>query len=397
MPYRDKDRDAYKVRIQWNGQVISAGTGTDDKKAAVAVEEFTRTLKENRDYHPVLDRILSRDLKLARAYTLFKEGRLAVALKVEPVKDLVPLVDKWKAGYEGLRIREHQESRTEDKYEAQIRKFLGERFLAKDFTARNISEYLRTMKRSGSTRNRHHTALSVFADFLVTEGEIEENPLRHVKRYHENPAREVWFDSQDEAHALLAELDMLVRALVALILCCGVEWQACKRLRPRNIDFNPAEPTVHAQGGKKPWRNRIVVPSNFLFWKVFADYARTIGRNDLVFAGLKQDRAIDAHAAAMKAAGLDKLDHAPMRLHDLKHCSAVFSLRQGWPLHLVAKGLGHKDTTLVQRNYGRFVPNMDDYRHYLVLAPGYVAPVVADNPSRVIGDGSVTAAPEIAA
>ncbi|HVT38751.1 MAG TPA: tyrosine-type recombinase/integrase [Gemmatimonadaceae bacterium] len=62
---------------------------------------------------------------------------------------------------------------------------------------------------------------------------------------------------------------------------------------------------------------------------------------------------------ACKAKGI-----AHYRQHDWRHTYAVQAVRQGMPLPLIAKQLGHANTIMVQRVYGRFLPEASDYAAY---------------------------------
>lgn len=135
--------------------------------------------------------------------------------------------------------------------------------------------------------------------------------------------------------------------------CTGVEWQVIERLRGRDVDLS--EKTVHAQGGKTEWRNRVVRPTEEWAWAIFADYARTFSPNAPLFT-LRHSKALRTHKRTAKLLGLPYTT-----IHDWRHTYSVLSLRAGHKPAVVAHQLGHRDAYLVITRYGRYVPALSDY------------------------------------
>lgn len=73
--------------------------------------------------------------------------------------------------------------------------------------------------------------------------------------------------------------------------------------------------------------------------------------------------ASDQHRAACK-----RLDIEDYRLHDARHTYAVRAIRGGAPFEFVARQLGHADTTMVVRVYGRFKPSEEEMRGWERIA-----------------------------
>ena len=367
MAYTDKGRDAYKTRFRYGGKTITAACGTRDPKTANAVEEMILKLKRDRQ-HAILDALVNKRVKLARVYVMNEQGILSpdtikAEIEKKPDPDLVPFIDDWLDGIR--RMHNGALPGTYAKYEVQVRAMLGDCFSASKFTAAAILRYLRGLTVTGSTRNRYRTAFSRFADFLVDEEVVTETPIVRKKgRSKENDAREIWLDHHDDAKRLVMALPLPHRAAIALMLATGMEKQAVWRLRRRDIVFG-ARPTVRAHGGKKPWRHRVIPATDKWMWSVFEDYARNFLPDVVIFSNIRPDTTLDKLKKALKETKIDQLDHAPETMHDMRHCYAVFALRDGLPLHLVASQLGHHNTMLAQKVYARFVPNMEDYDLYL--------------------------------
>jgi integrase len=85
----------------------------------------------------------------------------------------------------------------------------------------------------------------------------------------------------------------------------------------------------------------------------------------LLFPHLDRWSASDAHRDACKALGVDFADY---RMHDARHSYAVRAIRAGAPLEHVARQLGHADTQMVVKVYGRFAPTPDERTHWQRVA-----------------------------
>ena len=55
-------------------------------------------------------------------------------------------------------------------------------------------------------------------------------------------------------------------------------------------------------------------------------------------------------------------------LHDHRHSYAVNSRKRGIPDALIAHQLGHANTLLIAKRYGRFVPNAKDFAPWVAAA-----------------------------
>ena len=51
---------------------------------------------------------------------------------------------------------------------------------------------------------------------------------------------------------------------------------------------------------------------------------------------------------------------ADLRFHDLRHTAGTLALRQGMPLHVVSKMLGHSDPAMTLRRYAHVLDDMQD-------------------------------------
>lgn len=67
--------------------------------------------------------------------------------------------------------------------------------------------------------------------------------------------------------------------------------------------------------------------------------------------------AREAHVAACKAAETK----AGYTLHSARHSFSVQLRQESVPFELIAANLGHKDTSEVQKCYGRFIMDVDQW------------------------------------
>lgn len=64
---------------------------------------------------------------------------------------------------------------------------------------------------------------------------------------------------------------------------------------------------------------------------------------------------------------LTKLGIAPITFHKLRHTHASYLLSKGVPIAVVAKRLGHNDTTMIQKVYGHLLKETEDSANKLIL------------------------------
>lgn len=342
MPHRPKGSEWFKTRITVDGRTGIFACGTTNEEVADDVERMVKTFQHDRVWKP-LSLVLDKRLTLGELYDATKSGTLGGLISALDSIDLAPLIAEWPAGI---------------KYKTQVRCLIpeGTVFPASSFTKKKVSEFLAGLDCSGSTKNRYKAALSVLAKWLVERDLIPTNIVRDVQSFKPNPARLVWLD-RVQAKALIGALPMPYRAIEALMAATGMEWQVIERLMRRDIDLKKR--TIHARGGKTAWRNRVVRATELWAWKIFADHVKPMTDN-CPFFSVSKYRALDEHLEASTVLKLPRTT-----LHDWRHTYAVQALRDGYSLQVVAHQLGHRDTTLVQSRYGRFIPDESDYTRHV--------------------------------
>jgi integrase len=348
-PYRPGASKFYKIRVTIaDGRSRICPCGTDLKTVANDVERFYRSMRSARRWD-VLTPIVEGRAKLPDAYDHRADIDAWVA-KVGDV-DIEPYVEPWHTA----KAKSRKGAASAGKYRTQVRELIpeGKRYARSKFTAAIVRAHLRSLKVEDPTRNRHKAAFSSFAEFLVDEGVIERNPIRDVKGWSEGDGRVMYYE-REHAQSIIERLPFPNAAAEALMVGAGFEWQAIERVRVRDIDLTAL--TAFAHGGKTPWRKRLcrIVEA----WCVEYIRAELRGKHPdaLVFDGLTETAALLAHKEATKAAKLPESTN-----HDWRHTHAVLMLRSGYKPTVVAHQLGHRDTSLVWKRYGRFVIDARDY------------------------------------
>jgi integrase len=352
---------------------VRVSTGTADKRTALAIDRMIGTLHE-RAHHDVLDAVADRDQTLLELYADYRDDSTVADTRaaLDDV-DLAPLVDIW---HEALVRRSIASA---DAYRLQVRQLIpaGARYPRSLFRRKTISAFLIGLAHSGSTRNRYKAALRQFGAWLVEREVLEHNPVVDVKGSKENPSRIVLL-SPEELRALLGALDHPSRALEALMVATGMDWSDTTRLKRRDVDLDAK--TVRAHGSKRSWRNRSCAITELWVIPIIAGYIKDFTPNAPLFPNAHEKTFLDRHHAA----GVDaKVPRST--LHDHRHSYSVNALRRGMPLQLVAHQLGHKDTTLVQRTYGKFVPQAFDFARWTDAAAPSAMPKKGRAARRVIG------------
>ena len=280
-------------------------------------------------------------------------GLEELSKKIEnPDKDLNDNVDAWQLW---LRSRKRTTEGTRAKYLQQLRELIpaDTPFPASQFSRRTISEFLSGLGLRAP--NRYRAALSSFGKFLVEREVLLANPVREVQGAKEADSRCRWLDSADAKRVInLIDSDE-ARAIHALMCGTGMEIGAVFATHRR--DVNLAAKTVEAHGTKRWSRDRTVRVTKPWCFGIFKKWVQQLQAlpTTPIFT-MTYDDASKALKRALKTAEIENY-----RSHDWRHTYAVQAIRDGRPLQVVAHQLGHKTTVMVQKVYGRYVPDSTDY------------------------------------
>ena len=265
--------------------------------------------------------------------------------------DLAQYVEPW------VRWAQRRASaRTVGDYRKQLRVLMpeGQRFPRSTFTRRRISDALAKLTCSGSTARRYLAAWSSFGSYLVEQELLDSNPIRSVKAPRNNPPREVWLPLDDVLRLVDAHPEPF-RALAALREGGGVEISAALRVRRRDVDLERS--VIQATGTKNQWRSRPVLVDDWAMDRIAAYVrAQRFTPEALLFEGVTERRAWGIQKRILAALGMQP----GYRLHDARHSYAVRKMKQGVDPQVIANNLGHKDTVMLWKVYGKYRPTMHD-------------------------------------
>jgi integrase len=155
----------------------------------------------------------------------------------------------------------------------------------------------------------------------------------------------------------------------------GIEVSVALSLKRRDIDLLRRE--IHGKGTKTKARERVAKVAEWA-WPLVEGHVAFLNShiplatpNALLFPGISRHLATHKHRKACQALGIEDY-----RLKDSRHTYAVRAIRAGAPFEVVARQLGHVDTTMVVRVYGRFKPSeaeMTDWERIAAIQDSAVA------------------------
>ena len=176
------------------------------------------------------------------------------------------------------------------------------------------------------------------------------------------------FLSRAELSSLLAELTPDRAARTAFIVATSAEWSATTRVL--RSDVAPDLSAVHLRGTKRATRDR-VVPIATRDQMELLQYALTHaeGEDGSLFVPWNNNVYREFAQACTRA------DIAPVTPNDLRRTFATWLRSAGTPTELIAPMMGHADTRMVERVYGRLEPAELRRRVMASVGPDLVSPV----------------------
>lgn len=387
MVFRAKDAKTYKLRVDHpDGRHATLSTGCrdlEDARDVEAVVDRWRGRKGKRHQRlDVLDALIEKRVSLVAAIDAYHAGTLDELLEANPrasldlrarVNGAPSPVEQWLEDKRKAKRGAGQAAT----YDKQLRVLFPEPTLPiARFTRKEVWERIDQLDVDTPTKNRYRAAASSLAKFLVKRELLERNFVRDIEGFGENDPRLVYYEIED-AKRLVAALAQPYAALAAAAVGFCMEWTALEHATVADFNLSAEPPIAHVRGTKRSWRDRYVPLVQELRWVL--DSLRPALANKLptalVFDAITEWRAIDVQRAAAKTLELHAIgedEFGEHSIHDWRQTHAVALLRWGYSEQIAADHLGHKNTTLVRENYGRFRPNEHDYakRSHAASAPG---------------------------
>jgi integrase len=263
--------------------------------------------------------------------------------------DLEQMVDTFLAAA-------HCSDDTKAHYRAHLRRLFpkGTPFDASGFTVARVQRFVDDLKMSPASKRKAGASLRTFANWLVRRGLLASNPVREIRLPSNPPARKHFLDTPD-AQLLADAQPSPYRELSALLAGSGIEVSVALRLRRRDVDMRTKE--VRAAGTKTHTRDRVVRVADWA-WPYVLRAMRDKKADARLFESIP-DRwlAGDQHRAAASTLAKQSPVFDGYTMRDHRHTYAVRQIRAGVPVEVVARQLGHANSTLVQTVYGRFAPS----------------------------------------
>jgi integrase len=212
------------------------------------------------------------------------------------------------------------------------------------------------VRRRRASANRTLTVLRAALNYAYEAKRVSSADAwgKRLKRFDNVDSTKGRYMTMEEATRLLNGCDPDFRSLVRCALETGARFSELARLRVD--DFNPDANTIAVRRSKtgKPRHVPLTPEASAFFRRLCA------GRTS------NEAMLLRADGLPWRAGSQDK----PMRLacehgritprvtfHDLRHAYASAAVMRSMPLLVVAKILGHRDTSMVERCYGHLAPS----------------------------------------
>lgn len=340
-----------------SGRWVKRSTGTRDKSLANAMSRMLDDLgpRGKRAWY-FLDAIALNQLTVAELFDAYALGQLDSLREQLQDVDLEPHVDAWLKA-----IASNVAPDTAAHYKLYVASLIeGDRcFPRSALTHERLVHWLASREVGRSTKRKYHAALSGFCEYLKDIGILQRNPVRDVKAPRPAPARMRYLDVSD-VQRLIGAQPHTYSVLSALLHGTGMEVSVALGLKRRDVDESRRE--VRAKGTKTRARDRIAKIAEWA-WPKVEKHIALLTPNATLFPGINRWTASDKHREACKA-----LEIEDYQLKDARHTYAVRAIRAGAPFEVVAQQLGHTDTTMVVRVYGRFKPTEQEMTEWERIA-----------------------------
>ena len=393
MPYRKKGNPTWYVRVPTGTGSVQRSTGSNDKKAAQAIERMLAQFQRGRkreyfsliyavhDGRLTLLQLLDADdrnrLDMLQAQV---EGASAPASGSSAPVSLLQELELWAKA-----LRFHVAPDTVAHYDFMVRTFVDIDSLSTrqrgrsprklqqyldavvrphsptlaDFRKATLSAWFRSVPVSGSTRRKYHAAMTSFVEHLIERDLLpDDNPMRRVKAPRANDPRCRFLETVEAIHLVKSMPTPEHRAFQALLAGTGIEVGVACALRRRDVYIGDRE--IYARGTKTHSRQRIVRVAEWA-WPTVEAWLAPLAPEARLFPGIRtrKDAAL-AYVPIINVLAQQNPAFAGYQMRDHRHTYAVRAARAGTPPQLIARQLGHANPVMVLKVYGQFMPSGDE-------------------------------------
>jgi integrase len=312
-----------------------------------------------------LDAVAKNQLSVASLHDAYAAGNLEELREELTDLNLEPLVSEWVKAIESNLAQD-----TVEHYELYVRSLIpeGKRFPRSALKHEGIVQWLSSRTVGRSTKRKYHAALSGFCEYLKDTGVLQRNPMRDVKAPSPAPPRRSYLESPDVSRLIDAQ-ESPYNVLSAILHGTGMELSVALGLKKRDVDSLRRE--VRAKGTKTKYRDRVAKVAEWA-WPVIERHIALLTPNAPLFPEINRWTASDKHREACQ-----RLEIEDYQLKDSRHTYAVRAIRAGASFEVVARQLGHVDTTMVVKVYARFKPTEQEMTDWERIASAQDAARVA--------------------
>lgn len=343
------------------GKWFDRSAKTGDKELVKAYQQMVDELgPRGKDAQSILDTLIARQYTFPELYKLWLSSRRNVRRLKAKLNDVdVSLeLEAWEKWL--LSRASGISADTAAHYVKHVRSGIpkGKPFLRSQFTSERIQKMLDKMDTSApATVRKAGAAFGNAANFLRKRGVIKAKVMNEVDLPKAADPRELWLETAD-ALRLAEKQDEPYRTLSALMAGSGVEVSAALRMRRRDVDVKNRE--IQAPGTKNYNRNRFVRVADWA-WPFLEARLKGLLPDARIFDEIPNRwKAGDVHRAAIEKLVKEFPIFKGYTMRDSRHTYCVRAIKAGTPYELVAKQLGHKDTTMVIKVYGKYAPRQDE-------------------------------------
>jgi integrase len=212
-----------------------------------------------------------------------------------------------------------------------------------------------SLRRRRASANRTLTVLKGALNRAWREGKaVSDAEWRRVEPFENVDAARVRYLTIAEAKRLLNAAEPDFRKLVQAALQTGARYGELTRLTVADLNADSGTVAIHVSKTGKP-RHVVLTSEGLAFFKQVCT-----GRSGAEPMLTKANGATwgKSHQARPMLEACDRAKITPpINFHCLRHTWASLSTMAGVPLLVVAKNLGHSDTTMVEKHYGHLAPS----------------------------------------
>ena len=226
----------------------------------------------------------------------------------------------------------------------------------KNITYNDIQDYLKTIQdKTSRTINHYITVINSFYSFLVSDGEIKENPCTNIKSPKLEKKLPV-FLTEEEVDKLLdinlnTPYDYRNKAMLELLYATGLRITELCNLKITDVDSNNALVRVFGKGKKE----RILPVSDYAlsYLETYVKYYR----NEILREKISDYLFISNSKTKITRQGFFKIIKKECKRvgieknvspHVLRHSFATHLLKHGADLRVIQELLGHEDISTTQ-------------------------------------------------